>query len=220
MRILAVDTTTARESIALVEDGALRGEVRLEARDGHSRRLLPAIAFLLESLGLAPTDVQAYAVTTGPGSFTGLRVGLSTVQGLALATGAPCLGVSALDVLAQRMAGTAPRLVPMIDAYRNQVFAAIHDSGGRREAGPFVEAPLSLLARVRGKAAFLGDGATRYREEIQSAQPEAMFPERSLALAGTLARMAEGLFAAGKAGPPRELRPLYLREADIRKTGP
>src|SRR5688572_9943450 len=95
LRVLAVDTTTARESVALAEGGAVRGEIRLSLVDGHSRHPMPSIAFLLEVLGLAPGDVEGYAVAAGPGSFTGLRVGIGAVQGLALAADRPCAAVSA-----------------------------------------------------------------------------------------------------------------------------
>src|SRR2546423_923590 len=108
MKVLAVDTTSARESVALAVDGAVVGEVRLRTADAHSRRVLPAIAFLVESAGLAPRDLEGYAVVVGPGSFTGVRVGISTVQGLALAAGRPCLGLSTLDVLAATIRGEAP----------------------------------------------------------------------------------------------------------------
>src|SRR5262245_33700008 len=121
MKVLAVDTTTERESVALVAAGVVLCEVRLRTADSHSRRLLPAIEFLLSAAGVAPGDVEGYAVTRGPGSFTGLRVGLSTVQGLALAGSRPCLGLSSLDVLAARIRGTAPALVAWVDAYRGEV---------------------------------------------------------------------------------------------------
>src|SRR4051812_29396863 len=118
MRVLAVDTTSERESVALADGGVVVAEVRLRTAEVPSRRILPAIAFVLESAGVAAADVEGYAVTVGPGSFTGIRVGLSTVQGLALAAGRPCLGVSTLDIVAALARGEAPTLVPMIDAGR------------------------------------------------------------------------------------------------------
>ena len=99
MKVLAVDTTSERESVALADDLVVRAEVRVRAA-GHSRQILSAIEFVLRASGTAAGEIEGYAVTVGPGSFTGLRVGLSTVQGLALASGRPCLGVSTLDVLA------------------------------------------------------------------------------------------------------------------------
>jgi tRNA threonylcarbamoyladenosine biosynthesis protein TsaB len=221
MKVLAVDTTSERESIALIEDGVLHGEVRLRAAEGHSRQLLPAIAFVLDAAGLAAAEIDGYAVTVGPGSFTGLRVGLSTVQGLALAGGRPCLGLSTLDVLAALVTGEAATLVPMVDAGRaQQVFAALYDAEARRLEDPQAEAPESLAQRVPGPVAFVGDGADRYRAEIRARRPDALFPRRSLYLAGTLARIAEPRLAAGEGTPPGALRPLYLRAADIRLASP
>src|SRR5688572_22513660 len=173
MRVLAVDTTTPREGVAVVEKGSLLGEVRLTLRDGHSRALLPAIAFLLDRLSLEPSAVEGYAVTTGPGSFTGVRVGLSTVQGLALASGRPCLGVSALDVLAARIRGAAPHLAAMMEAYRGEVFGRLYDAEARPLGPPVVEAPADFLGRVPAGAAFLGDGALVHGELVRAACPGA-----------------------------------------------
>ncbi len=212
-----MDTTSERESVALASDGVVRAEVRVFTRDGHSRRVLPAIAFILESLSLRPADVDAYAVAIGPGSFTGVRVGLSTVQGLALAGGRPCLGVSTLDVLAADVKGEAATLVPMVDAARgDQVFTAAYDGDARPREEPHAEAPAAMAERVGGAAAFVGDGAERYRAEILARRADALFPRRRLYLAGTLALLAEPRLASGEGVPPSALRPLYLRAADIR----
>jgi tRNA threonylcarbamoyladenosine biosynthesis protein TsaB len=219
--VLAVDTTSERESVALVEQGQVRGEVRLRTSDGHSQRLLPAIEFLLHASALRAVDVEGFAVAVGPGSFTGLRVGLSTVQGLALAAGRPCLGLSTLDVLAATAAGEAPTLAAMVDGARaGQVFAALYDADARLVDGPRADTVEALLARVTGPAAFVGDGAERHRDQIRARFPEARWPRRDLYLAATLGRMAEPRLAAGEGVPPAALRPLYLRAAEIRKSAP
>jgi tRNA threonylcarbamoyladenosine biosynthesis protein TsaB len=219
MRILAVDTTTARESVAVVWDGEVRGEVRVHSTDSHSRRLVPAIDFLLQSLALPPAQIEGYAVTTGPGSFTGLRVGLSTVQGLALASGRPCLGLSALDVLAARIAGSAPHLAALMDATRGEVFAGLYDEAGRpvRQASA---TPLETwLEGLPPACAFTGDAVAAARPLIEARLPQARFPRRGLFLAGTLGRLAEPRLVAGEGVAPQDLRPLYLREAHIRGAG-
>ena len=219
MRVLAVDTSTARESVALAEGGRIRGEVRLDAVDSHSVRLMPAVAFLLQGLSLLPTDVEGYAVAAGPGSFTGLRVGIGTVQGLALAGDRPCAPISALDALAARAAGSAEWIVAVMEAHRGEVFGGTYDVKGRPREEP-VTAPLqTLLERVPDGAAFIGDGVLRYRSTIAAARPAAVFPRRSLFLAGTVALMGEAILSAGGGRPASELRPLYLREASMRKAG-
>lgn len=219
MLVLAVDTTTASGSVAVGDAERVLGELRLTSPTPHSVRLLPGVEFLLAGLGLAPGNLEGYAVAVGPGSFTGLRVGLSTVQGLALSSGRPCLGVSALDLWAERMRGAAPRLAAMMDAFRGDVFAALYDA----EARPLGEAlriePRAFLANVPPGAAFLGDWVTHHEREVRGAHPDAVLPRRSPFLAGTLARVAAARLVAGERGDPATLRPLYLREADTRTSG-
>ena len=218
MRILAIDTTTARGSVALAEGSEVLAEVRFTATDRHSTHALPAVEFLLRSAGWGPSTVEGYAVTTGPGSFTGLRIGLSTVQGLALASGCPCLGISSLDVLACRIAGSAKSLVALVDAHRDQVYAGLYDRTGRPVAEPRVDFLQAILPTLPAQAAYIGDGAARYRGEIATLHPLSSFPERSPFLAGALARLAAARFAAGKTGAADTLRPLYLRGADTRRS--
>ena len=219
LRVLAVDTTTARESVALAEDGAVRGEVRLSPVDGHSVRLMGSIAFLLDGLGLAPRDVDGYAVAAGPGSFTGLRVGISTVQGLALAADRPCAGISALDALAARAAPAEGGIVAVMEAHRGEVFGAIYDGAGRPVGQPRASPLQGLLERTPEAAAFIGDGAERYRAEILAVRPDADFAARSLFLADSVALLGEVEILAGRGVAASELRPLYLRDASIRKAG-
>jgi tRNA threonylcarbamoyladenosine biosynthesis protein TsaB len=219
VRVLAIDTSTPRGSVAVADDAELLGEVRLCSEDPYSVRLLPAVQFLLEGLGLASGGLDGFAVTTGPGSFTGLRVGMSTIQGLALGAGRPCLGVSSLDVLAARLSGHSPHLAVMMDAFRGEVFAALYDARARPLGEPRVALPEEFLTAVPAGSAFLGDGALRYRQQVEEACPGAVFPQRSLFLAGTLARLAAPRLAAGEGAGPESLRPLYLRRADIRKEG-
>lgn len=211
MRVLAVDTTTERGSVAVVSGGEVQGEIRLRSGMGHSRRLMPAIAFLLEGLGLASPDLEGYAVAAGPGSFTGLRVGLSCVQGLALASGRACLGMSTLDVLAARIVGASPTLVAAMDAHRGEVYTCVFDADGRRRGEPAAAPPAQAFAGLPAGAAFIGDGARRYRDAIEAAVPGALFPARSAFLAGTLGLLAEPVLAAGGGVAPADLRPLYLR---------
>jgi len=177
---------------------------------------MPAIAFLLDGLELKPGNIEGYAVTAGPGSFTGLRVGLSCVQGLALASARSCVGLSTLDVLGARIAGAAPTLVAAMDAYRGEVYACVFESDGTRRGEPMTALPKDAFAGLPAGTAFIGDGATRYREEILTAVPDASFPNRTTFLAGTLGLMAERALAAGAGIPPSDLRPMYLRGTGAR----
>ncbi|MFI5005874.1 MAG: tRNA (adenosine(37)-N6)-threonylcarbamoyltransferase complex dimerization subunit type 1 TsaB [Solirubrobacterales bacterium] len=220
MRIVAVDTTTGAGSVALLEDGEARAEVRVMAADRHSRWLVRAVELVVEGPGLAPLEVDAWAVATGPGAFTGLRVGLSTVQGLALASSRPCVGLSSLDVLASLARGAAPTLVALVDAFRDEVYWGVYD-GEARPARPGGVGPIeAALEGLTGAVAFVGNGVERYRERIRSRVPNATFPAHEPWLALALARLAATKLAAGERMDPAALRPIYLRGADIRKATP
>jgi tRNA threonylcarbamoyladenosine biosynthesis protein TsaB len=214
--VLAVDTTTERGSVAVVAGGEVLGEVRLRSGMGHSKRLMPAIAFLLDGLGLAAAGVEGYAVTAGPGSFTGLRVGLACVQGLALASGRRCVGLCTLDVLAARIAGAAPTLVAAMDAYRGEVYVCAYAGDGTPRGEPVAALPRDAFSGLPPGTAFIGDGAARYRVEIEAAVDSAVFPARTSFLAGTLGQLAEPVLAGGGGVAPAELRPLYLRGTGAR----
>ena len=221
MNLLAVDTTSRYGSVALLTGGELRGEVRLVESGAHSRTLFPAIELLLRVAGLAPGDVDAYAAAVGPGSFTGVRIGVSTVQGLALASGRPVLGLTSLEALAGRMQGAAGALVAMVDAYRDQVYVAVYDGADLRErVAPVAVTPEAWLADAPAGAAFLGDGALKYREQIRALRPDAVFPDKSLFLASTIARLAAPRLARGEGHEAAALRPVYLRAPDIRPAAP
>lgn len=213
MRVLAVDTTSQRASVAVADESGPLAETRVVCEGGHSRWLLPATDALLRGLGIGAAEIELFAVTSGPGSFTGLRVGLGTVQGLALASRRPCLGVSTLDVVAHgAVPGTGP-IVALLDAFRSEVFWAVYDGDGRlrgeRSVGPLD----ATLASAPSGSAFVGGAVLAHREEILTAVAGARFPETSGFLAVTLARMALG--RALEAGPPSALQPVYLRGAGV-----
>jgi tRNA threonylcarbamoyladenosine biosynthesis protein TsaB len=219
VRLLAVDTTTPRGSVALVSEAGVEAEARVGTAEGHSRWLLPAVDVLLRGLDVRAGDLDAFAVTVGPGSFTGLRVGLSSVQGLALACGRPCIGVSALDVLASAAAGSAPAVVALMDAFRGELYSAVYDGHGGLRVPARVGAIETLLPGLPKGVAFVGDATEAHRERILAGVPDAAFPAVDLFLAAQLGRLALRLGPAA-AVPAAELRPLYLRAADIRKPRP
>jgi tRNA threonylcarbamoyladenosine biosynthesis protein TsaB len=216
MNLLSIDTTTPWFSVAVLRDGEVRAEHRLCEDGGHSRALFVAIEHLMRALALAPTDIDAYVVAVGPGSFTGVRIGVAGVQGLALGSSRPCLGLTSLLGLAAKLRGTgAVTLVPMIDAYRDQVYGAVYDRELRPQVEPVAIDPEALLAQTTGPIAVLGDGARRYRERILAARPDAVFGERSLFLAAALGQVAYPRLAAGEGIAASALLPLYLRAPDI-----
>jgi tRNA threonylcarbamoyladenosine biosynthesis protein TsaB len=218
--IVAVDTTTPRGSVALLEEDEVRAELRMVASDSHSRWLAGAIELLVAGLGRQPQDVDGWAVATGPGSFTGLRVGLSTVQGLALASARPCVGVSSLDALAALVSGFPGTIVPLVNAFRDEVYWGIYDGEAHPSEARGVGPVETVLDAVSGPLAVLGDGASHFRARILGRRPDAVFPSVEPWLAVPLGRLAARRLAAGEGIDPGDLRPLYLRGADIRKATP
>jgi tRNA threonylcarbamoyladenosine biosynthesis protein TsaB len=194
MLILAFDTATDIATSALVADGEVLGE-----RSSRAVTLLEDVDALLRQAGTHTRDLEALAVGTGPGSFTGVRIGLSTARGLALALGIPVAGVSTLDALA---AG-APGALPVIDARRREVFVP-----------GAVLAPADL--EVGAGRLCVGSGAVRYREllEAKGADIPPDSDERHLPRARFHAQLARDF------GPAEEVEPLYLRLPDADKTRP
>jgi tRNA threonylcarbamoyladenosine biosynthesis protein TsaB len=189
---LAFDTATGAATSALVDDSEVLGE-----RVSRAQTLLEDVDALLRQAGAHPSDLDRLAVGLGPGSFTGVRIGLAVARGLALSLDVPGAGVSTLDALA---AG-APDAVPVIDAKRREIFTVL-------DGEPCVLTPQEL--QIREGALYVGDGALRYRSllEERGADVPPDGDERHLPRARFHAELA------GEAGPVDELEPLYLRVPD------
>jgi len=216
--VLAVDTTSASGSVAVGDAGRVQGELRLASPTAHSARLLPAVEFLLASLALAPHNLDGYAVVVGPGSFTGLRVGISAMQGLAMATGRQIAAVSALDALAAAGANDRDDVGAWMDAQRGEVFATLYDPSGTRVAiEPSAMRPGATLdawrAALHGrKVRFVGDGAVRYAELIRErlgAKVDIVAPPPLAPIVGRLA-----LASPERAVSPHAVVPIYIRRPD------
>lgn len=216
MLIVALDSASAHESVAVLRDECLLCEVQLEPTALPSRRLLSATAQLLESAGLAPGDVDGWVVGAGPGSFTGLRVALATVAGLAFGSARPCLGLSNLAALGHWAGGQGQPIAALIDAGRDEVYAALYDAHGAALIEPCRTPPAAFAADLPQTLVFAGDGAERYRELLAHLRPRARFQPGPAFLARSLALLARPSFERGAGGPAQALRPIYLREAHIR----
>ncbi len=220
MLILAVDTTTPGGSVALLDEVALLGEANLESAATHSARLFRSIDFLLGALGKDIKDVDAFAVAAGPGSFTGIRIGVGAVKSLAFASGKPVAPVSTLLALASKLASDATPLVgPLLDAKKGEIYAGLFEA----RDGDLVEIvpqgaydPEAFFARLpAGRAiAFAGSGVTAYRAGIVArVGDQARFPERSRFIAAEVGRIGAGLLRVGKGVDAASLEPLYFRRS-------
>lgn len=236
---LALDTTTRDGSLALVRDGRLICKRVGDAGKTWTERLPADLIGLLDGEGLRVADIDLYGVAAGPGSFTGLRIGIASIQGLALVHAKPVVAVSALDALAEVASGLrgalnrnaatgAARAETLIavwmDGRRGQVFSALYlsPSAGKVEPveAPRAEAPDQSLTRWTERQAsrrpwvFIGDGCHMYRDVIDAAGWDAAIVDPTPPLASQIAAMAEREAAAGRAGAPGAIRPLYVRRSD------
>jgi tRNA threonylcarbamoyladenosine biosynthesis protein TsaB len=216
MVILALDTTTRSGSIALMR-GAEVVEVKASDTMRPQAERLPAeLMALLERHRLELPHIDVYAVATGPGSFTGLRIGIATMQGLAFAERKPLIGISALDALAwvadRHIHGCSVSVATWVDAWRGEVYAALYEHGAE-VMPPTVDTPARLLRRLEGAALFVGDGAAVYADLITAAGGRVAEPAAPL-IAGAIATLAAREAAAGRCPPPHAIRPLYVRRPD------
>ena len=203
-----------------------------EDRSDRSRpqaaRLPGELAVLLDGTGTTLQQIDAFAVGIGPGSFTGLRIGIATMQGLAVAAAKPLFGISALDALTRRAGAAEPgesdarrirqdgRLATWVDAWRGEVYAALYENG-REVEPPAVARPEALLGRLAGRPVlFTGDGASAYEALIRAARGnEAHFTDPiAPLLAGAIGALAAAAFEAGERPAPDAIRPLYVRRSD------
>jgi len=208
MLILGIDTSSRRGSVALLDGPRLLGCLAVDGEQDHSRALLPAIEHLLGAAGRPVGSLDALAVAVGPGSFTGLRVGLATAQGLALALGRPCLGVDVLRAWA-RHEPLRP-LAVMLDAFRGEVLGTVFQ--GEVEVGQrTLASPEAFLERVPELALVAGGGAELHAESLRRSRPGLALSRRPPELAAGVAELGLAAAEAGAGGRPEDLRPLYLR---------
>ncbi|MBJ6723475.1 tRNA (adenosine(37)-N6)-threonylcarbamoyltransferase complex dimerization subunit type 1 TsaB [Geomesophilobacter sediminis] len=224
MKILTVDTSSNCSSVALSDGASLLGEYLLGEDRLNSGRLFASIAKLLESARLAPTDLDAFAVAIGPGSFTGVRVGIATVKGLALAAAKPAVGFSSLAMLALNSPYCGFPVAPLFDARKKEVYAGLYRVTDLPEPlrEDAVLAPESFLATIDEPTLFLGEGAVRYRDLITAtlgdrARFAPFHADVPRAAAGAV--IACDLARQGRFTPLELLNPTYIRpsEAEIAK---
>lgn len=223
MRILAIDTSTMLGGIAILDDSTgLIMESRLNIRATHSERLMSEIDRALDKSGLGYDNIDSIAVTVGPGSFTGLRIGIGTVKGLAFATGIKTIAVPTLEAFAWSFPFSPYPVCPLLDARKKEVYAGafMWEGGGFRRI--INETPIDIGAFMDKigsfeKCVFLGEGAVLYRERIiERLQDRAIFSPMHLNVPMPSATAVLGLEKAlkGEFTPADTLAPAYIRKAE------
>lgn len=231
MLILALDSTAAAGSCALCEDETLLGEFTLQVGNTHSETLLPMIEQVLRLTGHTPADVDLFACTAGPGSFTGVRIGAATVKGLAFGKDKPCIGVSTLASLAYNGLGYDGILCPSMNARRGQVFNALFEFRDgvltrlcEDRALPVTElcSSLASLPEAAGKTVrLMGDGADMVLDAGAGLPGLTLkkLPARLLPASGySTAQAARAAYDSGVRTTDAELTPVYLRMSQAERT--
>jgi tRNA threonylcarbamoyladenosine biosynthesis protein TsaB len=220
MRVLAVETSTLSGGAALLDGERVVGEYTLDVRITHSERLMAAIDQLLSDARWTARDLEGLAVSVGPGSFTGLRVGLSTVKGLALALAIPVAAVPTLDAMAAMLPYAALPVCPVLDARKREVYASLYRWDGlgmRRQWDYLVIAPDDLARRLDEPVIVVGDGA----ESISSPFARRVEPPRRGPAPAVVGALGHSRLAIGDTVAVADLVPIYLRpsEAELKRRG-
>lgn len=221
MKILGIDTATMLASIGIVEDGKTLAEMKFDVKITYSEILLNFIDYLLKSLKLKTTDLDGFSISIGPGSFTGLRIGLSTIKGLSFATGKPVVAVPTLDALASLSLFSLYPVVPLIDAKKKQVYSAVYDTKDgvvKRKSPYFVLSLEKLVKNLPDKVLFSGPGVFVFKERLEKIVKRKKFHyllgENSLPSGAAVAKLGLEKFKKNKIEDLSLLVPLYVRESE------
>ncbi|OGQ57455.1 MAG: tRNA (adenosine(37)-N6)-threonylcarbamoyltransferase complex dimerization subunit type 1 TsaB [Deltaproteobacteria bacterium RIFCSPLOWO2_02_FULL_53_8] len=223
MKIAAFDTSSSSGSVAILDDDQLVAELTIAQPGVHAQWLLKAFDALLRDAGVCLQDIDLFAVGAGPGSFTGLRIGISAVKGLAWACGRPVAGVSVLEALAMNLRGSKMAVCPILDARKGDVYAALYGLDADISSVIIEEAafkPDDLFQRIRDagqdtSVVFIGSGLVTYKDAVKENLPGARFAQPAFWHVRALNVGLMALAAGDKAMPPSGLRPVYLRKSEV-----
>ncbi len=226
MKILAVDTSSSVAAIAIMDERELLGEFILNHKKTHSQKLVPMIDIVMNNLGLCAGDIDVYAASSGPGSFTGLRIGITTIKAMAFAAKKPVVSIPALDALAYNVPNTEALVCPMMDARNDQVYTALYklEKGMQANITEYMGVPVQDLVRIiKGKNSdvlFVGDGVLLHLDYLKSELgPRCHFPPQYLLQqrASTVAQLAMQKAAEGKLESCFDMVPFYLRKSQAER---
>jgi len=220
MRILGIDTSNKYLGLAVIDNGHLLSEYNLNTDMRHASLLIPCIDRMLKEVNLTIGQINGFSISLGPGSFTGLRIGLATVKGLALAANKPLVGVPTLDVIARNLVDPLHQVCVISDARRNQLYWALYKPGtnGLEKKTDYNLSPVELvLKKIRTKTIFTGDGIPVFGKEIIKQKPKLVsFASEELwyPKASVVAELGWKRLAAGQPDDTDTLEPMYLYARD------
>lgn len=216
MKILAIDSSSVAGSVALLEDGEIKAEYLTLDKRTHSETLLPLVDKLKSETNLELSSLDAIAVTGGPGSYTGLRIGGATVKGLGLALDKPIVNVPTMEALAYNVVGSDVLVCPMMDARKNRVFTGLYKFDGEKIQVVKDQCVLTideLVDEIDEEVIFLGDGVGAYRDlldEKMSVSHSFADEDDNYVKASSFVYLAKINFDEGKTISADEFRPDYL----------
>lgn len=221
MKVLALETATIASSIAIVDDNeGLISEVKINVKVAHAERLMASVDWLLNASRVSIKDIDAFAISIGPGSFTGLRIGLSTAKGFSYATNKPIVPVPTLDAFARTLPFCSHFICPMLDARKNEVYTGRYkwkDNTLKKIIPETAIKPDDFLKEIKEPTVFLGEGAKIYKKLItDTLQTNAFFasvskmsPSASSVAEIAIEKLKKGIFT-----DPVSLRPFYIRKSE------
>lgn len=232
MKIFALDTSSKVATIGILEDDKVLLENTLNDKKTHSENLMPMIEAAFHSVNLTPRDIDVFGVTVGPGAFTGLRIGISTIKGMAEALGKPVVGLSSLEVLAGGIPPTDRIICPILDAQRNQVYAGLYQyrsdpKSNKENKEPImtrirdtevikIQELIEVGAQLEGKILFVGDGVNLHgkalREGLGERYEKSFFAHR-IPRASVVGELTRRKHLEGKSYGAEQLKPVYLRKS-------
>jgi len=220
MKLLTLDTATESCSVAITDDARLLVEINLSLKQTHARHIMVMVDHALTLAQLALKDLDGFGVIRGPGTFTGLRIGMSTIKALAVAASKPVATVSSLRALAWQNARRPGLICSMIDARRGEVYGAIYRFDGLRMVecvAPLACAAKQLVARVEGPCMFVGSGCRVYAQLVQGCGADGVdmaLPADDLPRASAAGGLCTQKILRGQTVAVDKLTPLYLRKSD------
>ena len=227
MKILAIDSSGLVAGAAVMEEDRMTAEYTVNFKKTHSQTLMSMVDTIMKRLELDPKELDAVAVSSGPGSFTGLRIGAASAKGLAMALDKPVISVPTLEALAYNLFGFRGLVVPIMDARREQVYTGIFEYGPENELVTIMEGQAMAFSELMEKlndmgreVCFLGDGVPVFREYIEeNAEIKVTFAPNHLSYqrAGSVGALALRYYKEGNYCTAAEMRPVYLRKSQAER---